>query len=67
MSSRTEYSKLYYQNNKQKLQEYNKKKQHQLYSCEETKLKKQEKNRLRYQALTDAFKKINSLTTEILN
>jgi hypothetical protein len=62
MSRSSEYSKNYYQANKDKLKEYNKQKQQQLYNCEETRLKKQEKNRLRYQALTEAFKKINQLT-----
>ena len=47
--SRQEYNKAYYESHKEKLREYNKNKQRVLYSDEETRKKKNEQNRQRYQ------------------
>lgn len=46
--SRQEYNKAYYEKNKEKLQEYNKVKQRAMYSDEEKRQIKLEKNRMRY-------------------
>ena len=62
--SRQEYNKAYYEKNKEKLQEYNKVKQRVLYSDEEKRQIKLEKNRLRYQAHLGAYNMLRKTTAD---
>lgn len=62
--SRQEYNKTYYENNKEKLKEYNKNKQRALYSEEETREKKKDKNRQRYNARVSAYNQVMSEANE---
>lgn len=59
---RQEYNKAYYEKNKVKLQEYNKVKQRVLYSDEEKRQIKLEKNRVRYQARVSAYNMLRKTT-----
>jgi hypothetical protein len=58
--SRKEYNKAYYEKNKERLQEYNKEKQRQLYSDEGARIKLLERNRKRYAERMIAYKQIKS-------
>jgi hypothetical protein len=62
--SRQSYNKAYYEKNKEKLQEYNRNKQRVLYTDEEKRELKRQKNRLRYQAHLGAYNLLQKTTTD---